>query len=57
MTDYRLYLVAGDRLGPPRLIACPDDATAIMWADDLREGKAAELWCGGRLVQRFEARS
>ncbi len=55
MTDYRLYLMAGDHLGPPRLIGCPDDETAIMWADDLREGRPAELWCGERLVRKFEA--
>lgn len=55
MTDYRLYLMADDRRGPPRLISCPNDETAIMWADDLREGRPAELWCGERLVRRFEA--
>ncbi|HEY1604209.1 MAG TPA: hypothetical protein VGF77_01265 [Allosphingosinicella sp.] len=54
MTEYRLYLVKDGHSGQPRTISSPDDAVAIMWADDLREGQAAELWCGERLVRTFE---
>lgn len=56
MTDYRLYFVKGDHLGRYEVISCPDDRTAIMWADDLRAGQTAELWCGDRLVQKFQPR-
>jgi hypothetical protein len=56
MTDYRLYFVKDDHLGRYEVISCPDDRTAIMWADDLRGSQKAELWCGERLVQTFEPR-
>ena len=54
MVDYRFYRVKNGHLGDARVISCADDKTAIMWADDLREGRAAELWHGDRLVRRFE---
>ncbi|HEX5183204.1 MAG TPA: hypothetical protein VFW19_08650 [Allosphingosinicella sp.] len=54
MTEYRLYLVKDGPTGRGKTFSSPDDATAIMWADDLREGRAAELWCGKRLVRTFE---
>jgi hypothetical protein len=54
MTEYRLYLVKDGTAGPARTISSPDDAIAIMWADDLREGQAALLRCGERLVHTFE---
>ncbi|HEX4739192.1 MAG TPA: hypothetical protein VH331_16700 [Allosphingosinicella sp.] len=54
MTDYRLHFVEEGHLTRYDVISCPDDRTAIMWAEDLHGGKAAELWCGDRLVRRFE---
>ena len=56
MADYRLYFVRNGHLGRYEVIPCKDDRTAIMWADDLRAGQAAELWCGERLVRQFEAK-
>ena len=56
MTDYRLYFVREGHLDRYEVIPCPDDRTAIMWADDLRGRREAELWCGNRLVHRFSPR-
>jgi hypothetical protein len=55
VAGYRLYFVQDGHLTRYEVIPCDDDRTALMWAEDLREGKAAELWCGERLVRRFES--
>lgn len=57
MPDYRLYLL--DRQGrirhAPVLLACENDDHALQLADERRDGRGAELWCGARKLKTFAA--
>lgn len=55
MASYRIYyLAAGGRLQLGENLDCADDAQAIQRALEISgDGRAGELWEGGRLVGRF----
>lgn len=55
MPDYRLYLL--DRQGrirhAPVLLECENDEHAMRIAEERRDGRGAELWCGARKLKTF----
>lgn len=52
MAGYRLYLVSGltRRFEPALELDADEDQTAIVMANEMRVSRAAELWCGSRMV-------
>ncbi len=54
MTEYRIYvLTPQERIDETRQGCFPDDAAALAQAEALRrDGYAAEVWAGERLVGR-----
>ena len=55
MPQYILYCFAGHKLDQCDRFAAADDAEATDEANRRHDGRAAELWCGTRKVQTFEA--
>ena len=56
MAYYRLYFFdRGGHIDQFREFEAPDDALAVAEAADWRELDAMELWCGRRMVRRWEA--
>jgi hypothetical protein len=55
VTAYRIYTLSRyDRVrGPPRVIDCPDDDSAMHQARKFMDGRSLELWDGPRLVGRL----
>ena len=55
MPHYRIYRTTADGhiLGPPNVVECPDDQTAVGKAARVANGSAAELWEGARFIVRF----
>jgi hypothetical protein len=53
---YRIYIFDSDDevIWPPRLVDCPDDASALMHANDVTHGKRIEVWQELRLVFRLD---
>ena len=58
MTEYRAY-IAGDDRHFIRVIHldCSDDETAKKYANQLADGREAELWEGKRKIARFGSKS
>lgn len=57
MGTYRLYCLDGvDKVASAEWIEADDDACAMAAAEELRAGRACELWQGRRLVARLELR-
>jgi hypothetical protein len=56
--EYRAYIVGNDghflRFSS---MTCSQDDDAIVWAKQLTDGVAVELWTGKRFVARFENNS
>ncbi len=52
MVAYRIFPFDGQRQkkGPPNIVECPDDETAVLEARNRLHGRAAEVWDEGRLV-------
>jgi hypothetical protein len=52
-TSYRLYLVSDltQRFEPAVDIDAPNDAVAMSIAEELRSGRAAELWKGSQVIK------
>jgi hypothetical protein len=58
MADYRAYLVGEDgHFTDCDARTCRDDRAAIEWAKQLVDGRAIELWCGGRFVCKARAQA
>ena len=55
MAQYLLYCFVGHKLERCDRFHAADDAEAIEEAVRHHDGKAAELWCGTRKVDAFEA--
>ena len=54
MSDYRLYLLAGDgHISGVRDFRCRDDATAIREGELFRRSSAAELWSSKRRLKVY----
>jgi hypothetical protein len=56
VTGYRLYYL--DKEGHIRAAAeflCATDDDARHSAEDLQDGRATELWCGARVVEKYPA--
>ena len=55
MPEYRIYTVGKDGhiSGPPVLVDCPDDQTAVLEARRIHNGHAIEVWKGDNVVVRF----
>lgn len=55
MTDYKLYFLGrGGAFERREDLACEDDAHAIRHAVKVYDGTPMELWCGARLVRKFD---
>jgi hypothetical protein len=55
MAEYRAYTVRLDgHFIRYRAYVCADDAEAIIWAKQLVDGHAVEVWNGDRFVSRLE---
>jgi hypothetical protein len=55
MLDYRAYTVGNDgHFVRSRGFACETDNDAIVWAKQLVDGSAIELWNNARFVARLE---
>ena len=56
MPIYSLYLVSAltQRLGPALELDVSSDEKAIEWAEEVRNGSAAELREGERLVRKWQ---
>jgi hypothetical protein len=58
MTEYRAYFIRLDgQIIRQTPLICTDDAEAIALAKQLAGGYVIELWNGGRLVTRLEAKT
>lgn len=57
MSDYRLYFLEDDRIRHVVVLSCDTDEDAIAEVEKHPDGRAKELWCGARVVKRFEAAS
>jgi hypothetical protein len=56
MTHYKLHLIdCPGRIESRFVFGCPDDREAILAAEELREKRAMELYCGDRLVRAWAA--
>jgi len=54
VTEYRAYTIGGDgQFIASRVFRCNNDAEAIVWAKQLIDKRALELWSGERLVHRL----
>jgi len=54
MTEYRAYTIGEDgHFAASRVFRCDNDADAIVWAKQLIDKRALELWSGERLVHRL----
>jgi hypothetical protein len=54
MTEYKAYFVDDDgHFVGFRGFVCENDAHAEVWAKQLLDGQAIELWSGERLVTRL----
>ena len=56
MPEYVLYCFQGNKLERCDRFDAADDSEAIEEAVRRHDGKAAELWCGARKVDAFEAK-
>jgi hypothetical protein len=52
MGDYRAYKLdeSGKTTGPPFIVRCEDDGTALMLVRQLADGQTREIWEGARRV-------
>jgi hypothetical protein len=56
--SYRLYTIGNDNQLTGRIeMACQDDEAAKLLARQMVNGRAAELWCGTRMVAVLKPRS
>jgi hypothetical protein len=57
MADYRVYKVdgSGKTTGPPYIVRCEDDDTALILARPLADGQIREIWEGARRVATISA--
>ena len=57
MTSYRLYMVSDltRRFEPAQEFDARSDKSALIIAEEMRADRAAELWCGSRLVREWKA--
>ena len=56
MPEYRIYTVKkdGHLAGPPTVVDCLDDETAVNEAKQLLDELIVEVWQGARVVKRLE---
>jgi hypothetical protein len=56
LVTYRIYVFDSDDkvIWPPRLVDCPDDASALLHTNDVTHGKRIEVWQELRLVFRLD---
>jgi hypothetical protein len=55
--QYRFYFIGPDGGhidGPPMIVECKDDQSAVETAQQLLDGKAIEVWLLTRLIARLE---
>jgi hypothetical protein len=58
MQEYRAYTVGDDdHFISYRAFVCTNDEDAIIWAEQLLDGRPIELWSGNRLVRRLDRNS
>jgi hypothetical protein len=52
MGDYRAYKLdeSGKTTGPPYIVRCEDDDTALVLVRQLADGQTREIWEGARRV-------
>lgn len=57
MADYRVYRLdgSGKTTGPPCIVRCADDDTALNLARPLARGQTSEIWEGARRVATIAA--
>lgn len=55
LVGYRLYITEERHMGPVCEFEATLDRLAIKHANDVRKGRAAELWCRTRRVTTFDA--
>lgn len=57
MVGFRLYYFNNDgHIVKAAEIECADDAEALLWAQEQRDGHFTELWSGKRRITEFPAR-
>ena len=54
MNSYRLYMMDRGHIRAAKDLTAPSDEEAVVLAEDLREGKPAELWDRARRIAIFE---
>jgi len=57
MADYRLYFMTRDgHIHSAAAFTSNSDEEALLYAEDHRDERALELWCGARVVAKLEER-